>query len=147
MRGHIKIWSAPSPNAFPARSWKSIYWRTFTDCWLVFVQEKGFPRRQWCCRPSWPSGSPLIDEIGTTKYIHLTSSKSSIRKEIKKLITRAYLLIVDMVYCRRKMYLNGKWPCFCWPPWPGSRLWTLEGETETSLRCPGMRLDLHGIFT
>ena len=39
----IKILSAPCLNAFPAKSWKSKYWRTFTDCWLVFAQEKDFP--------------------------------------------------------------------------------------------------------
>ena len=40
----------------------------------------------------------------------------------------------------------GKWTCFCWL-WPGLPLWTLERETETSLWCPAMRLDMHGIFT
>ena len=27
----------------------------------------------------------------------------------------------------------GKWPYFCWHPWPGLPLWTLEGKAETSL--------------
>ena len=192
-RGQIKIWFAPSPNPIPAKSWKSIYWRTslivdlslcrrksslegsgvedlldhLACLWLMRLESQGifarlhqdklnkgtdrnliFPLSQsWksntgeyslindlslCRRKTSPEGSGVVDLLDHLTCLWLMRSESQgiftwlhqdelnkrgqikiwstphpnvFFKKLKKLNTRAYPLIVDMVYCRRKMYL------------------------------------------
>ena len=121
IRVQIEIWSSPCLNAFPDKSWKSNTgeYSLINDLSL-------------CRRKTSPEGSGVVDLLDHLTCLWLMRSESQgiftwlhqdelnkrgqikiwstpypnvFFKKLKKLNTRAYPLIVDMVYCRRKMHL------------------------------------------
>ena len=121
IRVQIEIWSSPCLNAFPDKSWKSNTgeYSLINDLSL-------------CRRKTSLEGSGVVDLLDHLTCLWLMRSESQgiftwlhqdelnkrgqikiwstphpnvCFKKLKKLNTRAYPLIVDMVYCRRKMCL------------------------------------------